>query len=349
MPLSKQDARRALQLLEDFLGKLDAESEPEHVEAIRNAIDVLRSGLFTSLVDIQLSYAEDVSGFDSSHTSADTQSDTFDFCHRYGISLTSLRNSTKGDIDSGIVNSTEGSPNANESKLEEDWDNLQTDPILAKAQALLEEDEGGDVVVPLNTGSSTGGAALVPFLQELTAKTSQRRSSLDQFALHSTSGEAETSFINSQSAGKYKVTGNGDVSKKEGSNEEETIKRRDSLFFMRDKGVMNRFEQSAESRHQREVSLTKGTKGLGMSIVGTATTGVFVSALVEGGLAESDGHLKRGDQIVSINGVTMDNKSYTDAASIIKEIPVGGSCDFVLTSNPTVFAEYERVAALRGK
>ena len=42
-----------------------------------------------------------------------------------------------------------------------------------------------------------------------------------------------------------------------------------------------------------------------MSIVGTATTGVFVSMLVSGGYAERDGRLKKGDQILSINGITM--------------------------------------------
>ena len=37
-----------------------------------------------------------------------------------------------------------------------------------------------------------------------------------------------------------------------------------------------------------------------MSIVGTATTGVFVSMLVSGDYAERDGRLKKGDQILSI-------------------------------------------------
>ena len=80
---------------------------------------------------------------------------------------------------------------------------------------------------------------------------------------------------------------------------EQVTKNLDNLY------LIISFFQSAESRSQRTVSLTKGSEGLGMSIVGTATTGVFVSMLVSGGYAERDGRLKKGDQILSINGITM--------------------------------------------
>ncbi|XP_065835987.1 disks large homolog 1-like [Oscarella lobularis] len=347
MPLSRQDAARALRLLEDFIGKLDAETEPEHVEALARAIDVLRSSLFTSLIDIQQSYVEDVSTFDSTWD-VHNKGDAVGFCRRYGISLGSLRSYLAAD--STTIPKENGShrirshDNADDpdDDLPLQWDSFHTDPVLAKARALL--DESNDVVAPLEDKrerQKSGGATSPSFLDELTTKTAQRRSTLDENAL-----TAETSFITTTSSQKRE---NGDVSSRTESNSNARTQRADSLLFMRNKQSMTRFEQSAESRSQRTVSLTKGSEGLGMSIVGTATTGVFVSMLVSGGYAERDGRLKKGDQILSINGITMEKKSYTDAASVIKQISAGGNVDFVLTSNPAVFAEYERVAAQRAK
>lgn len=60
-------------------------------------------------------------------------------------------------------------------------------------------------------------------------------------------------------------------------------------------------------------------QGLGLSIVGRRNDkGVFVSDVVKGGVAEADGRLLPGDQILSVNGEDLRNASQETAASVLK-------------------------------
>ncbi|KAK2556764.1 Multiple PDZ domain protein, partial [Acropora cervicornis] len=60
-------------------------------------------------------------------------------------------------------------------------------------------------------------------------------------------------------------------------------------------------------------------QGLGLSIVGRRNDkGVFVSDVVKGGVAEVDGRLLPGDQILSVNGEDLRNASQETAASVLK-------------------------------
>lgn len=60
-------------------------------------------------------------------------------------------------------------------------------------------------------------------------------------------------------------------------------------------------------------------QGLGLSIVGRRNdTGVFVSDVVKGGIAEADGRLQAGDQILSVNGEDLKNATQDVAAAALK-------------------------------
>lgn len=69
-----------------------------------------------------------------------------------------------------------------------------------------------------------------------------------------------------------------------------------------------------------EVKLTKKPgKGLGLSIVGKKDGhGIFISDIVKGGIADLDGHLVVGDQIIQLNNQTLDNIAQEDAAILLK-------------------------------
>ncbi|XP_050184606.1 multiple PDZ domain protein isoform X16 [Myiozetetes cayanensis] len=63
----------------------------------------------------------------------------------------------------------------------------------------------------------------------------------------------------------------------------------------------------------------KPGKGLGLSIVGKRNdTGVFVSDIVEGGIADTDGRLMQGDQILTVNGEDVRNANQEAVAALLK-------------------------------
>ncbi|NXF11137.1 MPDZ protein, partial [Smithornis capensis] len=63
----------------------------------------------------------------------------------------------------------------------------------------------------------------------------------------------------------------------------------------------------------------KPGKGLGLSIVGKRNdTGVFVSDIVKGGIADTDGRLMQGDQILTVNGEDVRNANQESVAALLK-------------------------------
>lgn len=73
------------------------------------------------------------------------------------------------------------------------------------------------------------------------------------------------------------------------------------------------------SRDVRTVILQKGNQGLGFNIVGGEDgEGIFVSFILAGGAADVSGELRRGDQILSVNGVNLRNATHEEAAAALK-------------------------------
>jgi len=75
------------------------------------------------------------------------------------------------------------------------------------------------------------------------------------------------------------------------------------MVVFRDEGVA----KEDDMYDSLEVELVKKSgKGLGLSIVGRKNgSGVFISDVVPGGIAELHGGLMKGDMIISVNGVDL--------------------------------------------
>uniref|UniRef100_A0A6P7G5V4 Disks large 1 tumor suppressor protein isoform X8 n=1 Tax=Diabrotica virgifera virgifera TaxID=50390 RepID=A0A6P7G5V4_DIAVI len=72
-------------------------------------------------------------------------------------------------------------------------------------------------------------------------------------------------------------------------------------------------------RDVRTVVLQKGNSGLGFNIVGGEDgEGIFISFILAGGPADLSGELRRGDQILSVNGVNLRNATHEEAALALK-------------------------------
>ncbi|XP_013860661.1 disks large homolog 3 isoform X4 [Austrofundulus limnaeus] len=73
------------------------------------------------------------------------------------------------------------------------------------------------------------------------------------------------------------------------------------------------------TREPRKVVLHKGSTGLGFNIVGGEDgEGIFVSFILAGGPADLSGELRRGDRILSVNGVNLRNATHEQAAAALK-------------------------------
>ncbi|KAK6480305.1 disks large-like protein 3-like isoform X2 [Huso huso] len=75
----------------------------------------------------------------------------------------------------------------------------------------------------------------------------------------------------------------------------------------------------SSSREPRKILLHKGSTGLGFNIVGGEDgEGIFVSFILAGGPADLSGELRRGDRILSVNGVNLRNATHEQAAAALK-------------------------------
>ncbi|XP_048093840.1 disks large homolog 2 isoform X5 [Alosa alosa] len=105
---------------------------------------------------------------------------------------------------------------------------------------------------------------------------------------------------------------------------EEDINRLDGFSFLRnaslDDGEGHRFEsQHFQLREPRKMVLHKGSTGLGFNIVGGEDgEGIFVSFILAGGPADLSGELRRGDQILSVNGIDLRGATHEQAAAALK-------------------------------
>ncbi|KYN02217.1 Disks large 1 tumor suppressor protein [Cyphomyrmex costatus] len=73
------------------------------------------------------------------------------------------------------------------------------------------------------------------------------------------------------------------------------------------------------SREVRTVVLNKGSPGLGFNIVGGEDgEGIFISFILAGGPADLSGELRRGDQILSVNGINLRTATHEEAAAVLK-------------------------------
>lgn len=77
------------------------------------------------------------------------------------------------------------------------------------------------------------------------------------------------------------------------------------LFFPPLQATVAAFAASEGHSHPRVVELPKTEEGLGFNVMGgkEQNSPIYISRIIPGGVAERHGGLKRGDQLLSVNGV----------------------------------------------
>lgn len=90
-----------------------------------------------------------------------------------------------------------------------------------------------------------------------------------------------------------------------------------SCWFSSLQATVAAFAASEGHSHPRVVELPKTEEGLGFNVMGgkEQNSPIYISRIIPGGVAERHGGLKRGDQLLSVNGVVRKpEKSQKDSA-----------------------------------
>ncbi|XP_075953600.1 discs large homolog 1-like protein isoform X10 [Anarhichas minor] len=93
-------------------------------------------------------------------------------------------------------------------------------------------------------------------------------------------------------------------------------------------------------REPRKVVLHRGATGLGFNIVGGEDgEGIFISFILAGGPADLCGELRKGDRLVSVNGVDLRNATHEQAAAALKN--AGQTVTIIAHYRPEEYSRFE--------
>uniref|UniRef100_A0A8U8B0W6 Uncharacterized protein n=1 Tax=Geospiza parvula TaxID=87175 RepID=A0A8U8B0W6_GEOPR len=93
-------------------------------------------------------------------------------------------------------------------------------------------------------------------------------------------------------------------------------------------------------RDPRRIVIPRGSTGLGFNIVGGEDgEGIFISFILAGGPADLSGELRKGDQILSVNGVDLRGATHEQAALALKN--AGQSVTIVAQYRPEEYGRFE--------
>uniref|UniRef100_A0A671NMR6 Disks large homolog 4-like n=1 Tax=Sinocyclocheilus anshuiensis TaxID=1608454 RepID=A0A671NMR6_9TELE len=93
-------------------------------------------------------------------------------------------------------------------------------------------------------------------------------------------------------------------------------------------------------REPRRVVILRGSTGLGFNIVGGEDgEGIFISFILTGGAADLSEELRKGDQILSVNGVDLRHATHEQAAAALKS--AGQTVTIIAQYRPEEYSRFE--------
>ncbi len=86
--------------------------------------------------------------------------------------------------------------------------------------------------------------------------------------------------------------------------------------------------------------MQRGPSGLGFNIVGgEGGEGIFISFILTGGPADLSGNLRKGDQIINVNGIDLVQATHEQAADILKN--AGNQVNIVVQYRPEAYERFQ--------
>lgn len=108
------------------------------------------------------------------------------------------------------------------------------------------------------------------------------------------------------------------------------------------KATVAAFAASEGHAHPRVVELPKTAEGLGFNVMGgkEQNSPIYISRIIPGGVADRHGNLKRGDQLMSVNGVSVEGEPHEKAVELLKAAQ--GTVKLVVRYTPKLLEEMEQ-------
>ncbi|KAH8874880.1 Protein lin-7 like [Schistosoma japonicum] len=107
------------------------------------------------------------------------------------------------------------------------------------------------------------------------------------------------------------------------------------------KATVAAFAASEGHAHPRVIELPKTDEGLGFNVMGgkEQNSPIYISRIIPGGVADRHGGLKRGDQLLSVNGVSVESEHHERAVELLKLAQ--GTVKLVVRYTPRILEEME--------
>ena len=107
------------------------------------------------------------------------------------------------------------------------------------------------------------------------------------------------------------------------------------------KATVAAFAASEGHAHPRVVQLPVTDEGFGFNIMGgkEQNSPIYISRIIPNGVAARVGGLRRGDQLLSVNGVSVEGESHTTAVQLLKDAT--GVVKLIVRYTPKVLEDME--------
>ncbi|XP_033742470.1 LOW QUALITY PROTEIN: syntaxin-binding protein 4-like [Pecten maximus] len=111
----------------------------------------------------------------------------------------------------------------------------------------------------------------------------------------------------------------------------------------------NGSDEEDEGRDAELIIYKDCSKGLGIKICGGCSVdgrennGIFVKRTLPGGLADIEGHLQHGDQILEVNGESLEGVTNERAVSILRQASATNRVEMIITNDEQARLEFKEI------
>ncbi|XP_026886603.2 discs large homolog 1-like protein isoform X9 [Electrophorus electricus] len=358
MPVRKNDAQRALLLLEEYRTKLNNAEDRQLKNSIQRVIDIFQSNLFQALIDIQEFYEVTLldnqkCGASLKVTDAAPQANLWDFS---SVQNTSVTSDTLPSLNTSTEKYRQHDEDASpqEQSSPQLTDNTPDPELVQVAEKNISQIENvhGYVahahISPLKANPApvvvnTESLESAPYVNGTEADYEYEEITLERgnsglgFSIAGGTdnphiGEDPSIFITkvipggaAAQDGRLRVN---DVILRVNEVDVRDVTHSKAVEALKEAGSLVRLyvrRRKSVSEKIVEIKLVKGPKGLGFSIAGgvgnqhiPGDNSIYVTKIIEGGAAHKDGRLQIGDKLLAVNSTCLEEVTHEQAVTALK-------------------------------